>query len=272
VSPGFFGALRIPILQGRAFDARDRAESPRVAVVSRSFARRYFSDGRSIGRRIAVAGFGQGWATVVGVSGDIRHEGLSTDPAPTVFLLHAQKPGYITTLVARTVGDPGASASTLRRAIQEVDRTQAVSAVKTMEQYVDDAVARPRLYAVLVASFAIMAVTLALLGVYGLLAFVAARRTHEVGIRMALGAGRDAVLRLVLRHAVLPVSVGLVMGLAAAVGLRGLVSTLLFGVGPGDPLTYAAAAVLLLGAATVAAVIPAYRASRLDPITALRCE
>ena len=134
VSPRFFDAMRIPILQGRAFDRRDRADSPRVVVVNRSFARRYFPGRQATGRRVLVAGPNQAWAEIIGVSDDIRHNGLTAQPAPTVFLLHAQAPGYITNLIVRTAGDPSVAAPAIERAIHDVDRTQAVSAVKTMEQ------------------------------------------------------------------------------------------------------------------------------------------
>jgi predicted permease len=272
VSRGFFAAVGIPIVQGRGFDARDRADGPRVVVVNRAFARRYFPQGRVIGRRVLVAGPNQTWAEVVGVSGDIRHEALTSAPAPTVFLLHAQAPGYITSLVVRTAANPRVEAASIRRAIQEIDPTQAVSAVKTLEQYLDESLARPRLYAALVMSFAFLAVTLAAIGVYGLLAYVVRQRTHEIGIRMALGAARHDIFRLVLRHGMVLVLIGLAAGLVVAAGLRGLLSALLFGVTAGDPLAYGAAAMLLLVAACTAAALPAHRAARVDPVLALRDE
>jgi predicted permease len=272
VSGRFFAALGIPIREGRGFEARDRADSPRVVVVNHAFAGRYFPEGRAIGRRVLVAGPNQAWAEIVGVSGDSHHEGLTSAPAPTVFLLHAQAPGYITSLVVRTAGDPRAEAASIRRAIQEVDPTQAVSAVRTLEQYLDESLARPRLYAALVTSFAFLAVTLAVVGVYGLLAYVVSQRTHEIGIRMALGAARDDIFRVVLRHGVVLVVSGLAIGLIVAAGLRGLVSALLFGVTASDPVAYGSAAVLLLVAACTAAAVPAYRAARVDPIVALRDE
>jgi predicted permease len=264
--------MGIPILQGRGFEARDRPDSPRVIVVNRAFARRHFPEGRPIGRRVVVAGPDQTWAEIVGVAADIHHEGLTSAPAPTVFLLHAQAPGYITSLVVRTAGAPGIDASAIRRAIQEVDPTQAVSGVKSMQRYLEDSLARPRLYAALVTSFAVLAVTLAVIGVYGLLAYVVRQRTHEIGIRMALGAAREHIFRVVLRQGVILVLSGLAIGLVAAVGLRGLVSALLFGVTAGDPAAYGGAAVLLLAAACTAAALPARRAARVDPVVALRDE
>jgi putative ABC transport system permease protein len=272
VSRGYFAAMRIPILAGRVFDRRDRADSSRVIVVNESFARRYFSGDGALGRRIRVHALEEAPSEIIGIVGDIRHNGLTFEPVPTVFQLHAQRPGYITTLVVRTAGDPGAQASVIRRAIQEVDRQQAVSSVRTMEQYVGNALARPRLYAALLTGFAVIAVILAAIGVYGLIAYVVTQRTHEIGIRLALGAGRGRVFLDVFAQGARPVIVGLVGGLAAAVALRGVASTLLFGVTPGDPLTYLLAAAMFSGVACAAVMIPARRASLVEPITALRYE
>jgi hypothetical protein len=161
VSRGYFAAMGIPLVDGRPFDRRDRVATPRVLVVNQSFAKRYFTDGRVLGRRLLVQASNQALAAVIGVVGDVRHGGLTSEPAPTVFLLHAQTPGYITNLVVRTNGDPIAQATPIRRAIHEVDPTQAVSGVGTIEQDVAKVLARPRLHAVLVTSFAMIAVMLA---------------------------------------------------------------------------------------------------------------
>jgi putative ABC transport system permease protein len=272
VSRGYFAAMGIPVLDGRPFDRRDRATAPRVLVVNKSFASRHFPDGRALGRRILVQASNQALAEIIGVVGDVRHNGLTSDPAPTVFLLHAQTPGYITNLVVRTSGDPIADAAAIRRAIHEVDPTQAVSGVGTIEQDVARALARPRLQAVLVACFAAIAVVLAAVGVYGLIAYVVTQRTHEIGIRLALGAtGRKVFLELFGQGARL-VLAGLIVGVTAAVGLRGVASAFVFGVTPADPLTYVIAALMFSVVALAAIAIPARRASRVDPIGALRCE
>ncbi len=270
ISRGYFDAMGIPVLDGRPFDRRDRVSSPRVLVVNHSFARRYFPDGRVLGRRILVQGSNQALAEIVGIVGDVRHNGLTSEPAPTVFLLHAQTPGYIMTLVVRTTGDAGAQVAGIRRAIQEVDPTQAVSAARTMDQYIGDALARPRMYAALVASFAVIAVMLAAIGVYGLIAYVVAQRTREIGIRLALGAARGNVFRDVFGQGARLVLAGLVIGIVAAVGLRGVVAAFLFGVTPGDPVSYAMAAAAFATVALTAVAFPARRASRVEPISALR--
>jgi len=270
ISRGYFDAMRIPLVEGRPFDRRDRAGNPRVVVVNQSFARRYFPDGRALGRRILVIGSNQALAEIVGVVGDVRHNGLTSDPAPNVFLLHAQTPGYITTLVVRTTEDAGARAAAIRRAVQEVDPAQAVSAARSMTDYVGAALIRPRMYAALVGSFAVIAVMLAAIGVYGLLAYVVAQRTHEIGIRLALGAARERIFRDLFGQGARLVLAGLAAGLVAAFALRGVVSAFLFGVTAGDPISYVTAAAAFAAVALAAVALPARRASRVEPVSALR--
>jgi predicted permease len=272
VSRGYFAAMGIPLLDGRVFDGQDRRTSSRVVIVNQTFARRYFPDGRALGRRLLVDWSDQASAEIVGVVGDVRHNGLNSEAAPTVFLLHAQTPGFITNLVVRTTVEPALQAAAVRRAIQEVDPTQGVTIGKTMEQYVGEALARPRLYATLVACFAVIAVTLAVIGLYGLIAYIVTQRTHEIGIRLALGAARSHVFHDLFRQGALLVLIGLGIGVLAAAGLRGVVSTLLFGVAPGDPASYVIAAIGFAAVALVAVALPARRGSRIEPVTALRCE
>jgi hypothetical protein len=159
--------MGIPVLEGRAFDRRDRSGSPRVLIVNEAFARQYAPGGEVIGRRFLVQSRGQELAEVIGVVGNVRHNGLTTDPAPTVFLLHAQTPGYITNLVVRTSGDSLAQAAAIRRVVHEVDPTQAVSGVGTLEHDVSKVLAPSRLRAILVTSVAIIAVAMAAIGLYG---------------------------------------------------------------------------------------------------------
>jgi putative ABC transport system permease protein len=264
--------MGIPVLEGRVFDRGDRLSSPRVLVVNESFAKRYFADGRVLGRRILVQSSNQALAEIVGVVGDVRHNGLTLDPVPTVFLLHAQTPGYITNLVVRTAGDPIAHADAIRRAIHEADPMQAVSAVGTLEQDVARVLARPRLQAHLVTAFSAIAVILALIGVYGIVAYVVTQRTREIGIRLVLGATNRRIFGELLAEGARLVIGGLVAGLAASLLLRQLLSTLVFGVNPADPLTYLLATVGFLAVALAAVVIPARRGSRLQPTSALRLE
>jgi putative ABC transport system permease protein len=272
VSGGYFAAMGIPLLDGRVFDGRDRAGSPRVVVVNRAFASRYFAGAGAVGRRVVVQARDQVEAEIIGVVGDVRHEGLTTEAKPAVFSLHAQVPGYITSLVVRTDGDPFAHAAAIRRAIHEVDPTQAVSGVGSLEQDVDRVLARPRLQAVLVTCFAGIAVLLAVVGIYGLIAYVVSQRTHEIGIRLALGATRANVFAELFGQGARLVGFGLGFGATAAIALRQFVSSFVFGITSGDPLTYAIAAVLFALVALVAVVLPASRAARVEPMLALRGE
>jgi predicted permease len=272
VSRGYFAAMGIPVLQGRPFDRRDTEASPRVLVVNQSFAVRYFTDGRVLGQRILVQSSNQAIAEIVGVVGDVHHNGLTSDPVPTVFLLHAQTPGYITNLVVRTSGEPMGHAAAIRRAIHEADPTQAVSGAGTLDEDVAKVLARPRLQATLVASLAIVAVGLAVIGLYGLLAYVVTHRTQEIGIRLALGATSRRIFSELIREGAWLVGGGLAVGIVAAIILRGVAATLVFGVTPGDPSTYVIAALAFLGVALVGVAIPARRGSRVEPVSALRWE
>ena len=272
VSRGYFAAMDIPLVDGRVFDAHDRLTSPRVLVVNHSFAARYFPKGNALGHRILVQGTNQALAEIVGIVGDIRHNGLTTDPLPTVFLLHAQTPGYITNLVVRTSGELGAQTAAIRRAIHEVDPSEAASRAKTMDELVGDALAKPRLYATLVTSFALVALLLAAIGVYGLVAYVVSQRTHEIGIRLALGATRGRVFGQVFGDSARLVVAGFAIGLAGAVALRDSISGFLFGITSLDPTTYLIAAAVFSGVALVAVTIPARRAALVEPMAALRDE
>ena len=272
VSRGYFAAMDIPVLGGRVFDMQDRMASARVLVVSRSFASRYFPDRRVLGRRILVEASNQALAEIIGVVGDVHHDGLTSDPAPTVYLLHAQAPGYITNLVVRTTANPLAHAAAIIRAIHEVDPAQGVSGVGLIDQDVDRVLARPRLQAGLVASFAVIAVVLAVIGIYGLVAYVISLRTHDIGIRLALGATRERVFLEVFRDGARLVYLGLAAGIVTAIALRTIASRFVFGITTADPVTYLLAALTFFVVAFVAIVIPARRASHVELTTALHGE
>ena len=272
VSRGYFAAMAIPVLQGRPFDRGDRMGSPRVLVVNQAFARRYFPDGRVLGQRILVQASTQALAEIVGVVADVRHARLTSDPAPTVFLLHAQTPGYITNLVVRTSGDGVATAPAIRRAIHEVDRTQGLSGGSSIEEDVAKALARPRLQALVFACFAVIAVVLAAIGVYGLIAYAVSQQTREIGIRLALGATRRKVFLEMLARGARLVAAGLACGVTAAFGLRNVASSFVFGVTTADPSTYLLAALTFSGVALAAVVIPAWRGARVEPMGALRSD
>ena len=243
-----------------------------MVAVNHAFRKRYFPAESPVGRKIIVQWSNQAPAEIIAVVGDVRHNGLTSEPTPTVFLLHSQTPGYITNLVVRTTGDPHAQAAAVRSAIHEVDRTQAVSNVKTMDEYLRGTLARPRLYAVLVTSFATLAVILAAMGIYGLIAYLVAQRTNEIGIRLALGATPGGIFGSIFWQGALLTFIGLVIGIAATLGVREIVSSLLFGVTTGDPVSHLVAITVFATVAVVASSIPALRASRVNPMTALRYE
>lgn len=272
VSRGYFAAMGIPVLEGRAFDRRDRIDSARALIVNEAFARKYFPGGRAIGRRLLVQSSNQALAEVIGVVGNVRHEGPAGAPAPTVFLLHQQTPGYITTLVVRASGDPLSQTAAIRRVVHDVDPTQALSNVGTLDQDVSKALAPSRLRALLVTSVAVIALALAAIGLYGLLAYVVSQRTHEIGIRLALGATPQAVFGAVFSQGGRLVVCGLVLGLGAGLWLRHFVATFVFGITAGDPGTFVAASLVFLAIAIAAVTIPAVRAARVSPMTALRDE
>jgi len=272
VSRGYFAAMGIPVLRGRPFGRQDRLEGPRVALVNESFVRKYSPDEDPIGRVILGDWANPKPTEIVGIVGDIRHNGLTAEPRATVFLAQSQVPGYYTYIVVRTAADPKVMAAAIRHEVRQVDPRQPVADAQPMEQYVSAALARPRLNAVLVGTFASLALLLAAIGLYGLLAYAVSRRTHEIGVRMALGAQPHDVLRSMLGQGTRLVLAGLALGLAFAIALSRLVANLLYGVTTGDVATYGAAVSLLGIVSLIATYIPARRASRVDPMVALRYE
>lgn len=272
VSRGYLAAMGIPVVEGRAFERRDRTGTARVVMVNQAFAQRYFPDGRVLGRRVFVQSSNQELAQVIGVVGNVRHNGPTVDPAPTVYLLHAQTPGYVASLVVRTSGDPSALTSAIRRAVHDVDPTQALSSVGTLDQDVAKVLAPSRLRAVLVATVAVIALALAVIGLYGLLAHIVNQRTHEIGIRLALGASREAIFAALFTQGARLVIGGLVLGISAGIWLRRVVATFVFGITAADPATYAVASAAFLLIALAAIAIPAVRGARVEPTVSLRDE
>src|SRR5262249_24432147 len=272
VSRGYFAALGIPILRGRPFGRQDGMNSPRVALVNESFVRKYSTEEDPIGRVILGDWANPKPTEIVGVVGDIRHNGLTAEPRPTVFLAQAQVPGYYTYLVVRTAADPKAMAGAIRREVRDVGPNQPFANVQMMGQYVAAALARPRFYAALVGTFAALALLLAAIGLYGLMAYTVSRRTHEIGVGIAVGAQRHAVLGAMLLDGARLAAEGLVLCVLCAIALSRFVAKLLYGVTTSDLVTYAGVVALLGSVALAAAYIPARRASRIDPIVALRYE
>jgi putative ABC transport system permease protein len=276
-SPGYFGALGIPLLRGRDFTPRDDRAEPHVAVVSQSVAHDLWPGQDPIGRRLSAVSRPKAgdWLTVVGVVGDVRQFGPAQPPVRALYRPLAQTgltAGELT-FVARTAVDPTLIAPTiLRRAVSDVERTQAIASLSTMQDLLSESVAESAFQARVLAAFAAMALLLAAVGIYGVVAFSVSERTREIGIRIALGAARGDILRDVLRGALRIAAAGVALGSAGAYAATRTLAGLLFEVKPGDPAVFAAVAALLAAVSVVAALLPARRATRVDPVTALRYE
>ncbi len=282
-TPGYFEAMQIPLVRGRLLSPADDERAPFVAVVDANFAHRFWPHGDAIGQRVAVDAIpgakapAPRWRTIVGVVGHVKHYALDTEGREQIYLPHAQPlfGAFIPrdmTLAVRTSLDPSTVTGAIRSEVAALDRELPLYKIATMDQLVSNSVAQPRLNLVLLAAFAGLALALAAVGVYGVMAWAVTQRTQEFGIRMALGALPRDVLTQVLREGGRLAGLGLALGLIAALGLTRLMSSLLFGVRPGDPLTLGIAAAVLILVALAACYIPARRATRVDPMVALRYE
>ena len=266
-SPNYFRALGVPLKSGRYFDEHDAAGAAEVVVINETMARRFWPDEEPLGKRLRIGE--NPWRTVVG---DVKNDELSAETKPEMFYPLAQSPLPFMTLVVRSDADPAALVAAVRGAVREVDKEQPVYDVKTMEQRVAESVSSRRLTALLVGLFAVLAVTLAAIGIYGVISYSVTQRTHEIGVRVALGARGVDVLRLVVGHGMRLVLVGVGLGLAGAFALTRLVSSFFFGVSAADPAVYAGVSLLLLAVALLACLVPARRAAKTDPMVALRYE
>lgn len=277
VSPEYFQTLGIPVLRGRGFDRGDREGAPPVAVLSEGAATLLWPDEDALGRtlelgtRLGVAEHRAG-GEVVGIVRDVRHDGPHRPAPPQVYVAHAQFPVDFLSLAVRTGGEPAALAGPIRRLVRGVDPDLALSEARTMEQWLGESLARSRFFALLLGLFAVIALLLAAVGIYGLVAYGVRRRTRELGVRMALGAASADVLRLVVRQAAAVAGAGVALGLVGAFLLTRTLRGLLFQLSPTDPATLATVTVVLIGVAMAAAWIPARRATRVDPLLALRQE
>jgi predicted permease len=275
VSPRYFAALGIP-LQGRGFTDGDVAGAPGVAIVSEALARRVWPDGNVLGQRISIETNPKpaDWLTIVGIAGDIRQGGLTQPVAPVLYQPYRQvaRAGFLRhmTFIVRTDADPRELAPMMRGALRAVDPDQAPQRLATMDSVLAQTIAEPRFQTQLVGAFATLALLLAAIGVYGVLAASVAERHREIGIRMALGADHASVVRMVLRRSLLLTGSGILLGLCAAAALTKVLAGLLVGVTPTDPGAFIAATVIVVAAALVAALIPARKASQVDPLVALR--
>ena len=273
VTPDYFQAMGIPMLDGRSFTKQDRADTPVVVVVNEALARRFFPDGQALGKRIGLEEGGKlKWAEIVGVVGNIRHRRLDAEIKPELYESYQQFPQNFMSVVVRTAVEPTSLIAAIRGEVQQLDKEQPVFEMKTMEQRLAETLAQGRFVMSLLTIFAALALTLAVIGIYGVMACFVGQRRKEIGIRFALGAQKGDVLKWVIAQGMSLAAIGVAIGLVAAFGLTRIIATLLFGVGPTDPLTFALVSILLGGVALLACSFPALRASRVDPIVTLKAE
>jgi len=274
ITPGFLETMRIPLLRGRDISPADTATAPQVLLIGETTARRMWPGEDPISKHVKLGGVDSPWWTVVGVTGDVHHVGLDAGPDMQVYIPHQQWPfpDGLMVFVIRAASTPVAISSAAQRAIHSLDATQPISRVMPLESYVGLSVQGRRFALILIGAFATIALTLSMVGIYGVTAYSVAQRTREIGIRIALGAPRGELLGLLLRQGMLLVVCGVVAGVIASVALTRFLGTLLFDVQPTDRLTFASVVLLLVVVSAVACFLPARRAMRVDPMIALRHE
>ena len=271
VSPDYFRALEIPLIKGRFFTDADNADAPLVIIVNQVFAKKFWPKGDALGKRIVMGGMSDNpkWITIVGIVGDIRHFGLDVDPKPEMYVPFGQESYFTTVYVVRSNQDPRSVLPAIRRELQAIDTAVPLANVRTFENVIADSVAPRRLSVVLLGVFAGVAVLLASVGIYGVMSFLVVQQRQEIGVRMALGAQRSDVLKLILGRSLMLVSIGSVIGLIVALMSAHMLRTLLYSVSAFDMPTFALVTILLGAVALLASYLPAMRATRADPIIAL---
>ncbi len=273
-TPGYFELVHIPLVAGRLLDATDGPDAPKVALISQRMAERWWKNESPLGKRIRLGGADSKtpWLTIVGVVGDIMHNPYDREPRRTIYVPFPQAPQLWMDIGVRTAGDPLALAPAVSAAIRSVDREQPITDLRTMERSIHNRSIGLNYMAVLMGVFGLLALCLSAIGVYGVMAYMVSEQTHEIGIRMALGAERQSVLAMIFRRGMLTIGAGLVVGLPLAFGLARLLASLIYGVTANDVATFVAIPLALIIAATVAIYVPARRATKIDPIIALRYE
>jgi putative ABC transport system permease protein len=270
VSPDYFRAMEMPIIHGRSFTQLDNEKSPLVVIISETMARRYWPNEDPLGQKI-----GRGpdrWREIVGIVKDVKHFGLDANTPPTMYFPMQQVPARAMNLVVRTSGDPLSLAPALRTQVWTGDRNLAIAGLGTMSDLVSSSISQQRFILLMLGCFAAVALILAAIGIYGVMSYAVSQRTHEIGIRMALGARMTDVLKLVFRNGIALTSIGVAIGITLAFALTRLMSSFLFGVTPTDAMTFAIVSAGLVVVALAACYIPARRATKVDPLVALRCE
>jgi putative ABC transport system permease protein len=274
---GYFRTMGIPIIKGRDFDDRDKHGSTPVIIVSETFARQFFPNEDAIGKRVkpgisSIEGEEETMREIIGVVGDIRNRGLDSESRPAYYVPETQIPFSQMVAVVKTTVEPHSLVPAVTKEVNAMDPDVPLFAVKTMDEYLSASVARPRFNSTLLAIFAAVALVLTVVGLYGVMSYSVAQRTNEIGIRLALGAQTRDVMMMIVKQGSKLILIGLAIGLVAAYALTRFLASLLFGVTAKDPLTFAAVALVLALVALLACYLPAWRATKVDPMEALRCE
>jgi putative ABC transport system permease protein len=264
--------MEIPLLKGRIFDERDTAESEQVVMINETFARRFWPDEDPLGKRISFSGLEGPWHTIIGVVGDTRHLGLEAEAGLEMYLSYSQSPIHYMALVARSNQDPATIASSIKNEVLGLDSDLPVYAIRPMEELISRSLAPRRFQMILLGSFAALALILAAVGIYGVMSYSVTQRTHEIGIRMALGATSRDVVKLIVGHGMALTLIGVAAGLVAARLLTRLIETLLYEVSYSDTTIFIGVSILLAAVASAACAVPARRATKVDPMIALRYE
>jgi putative ABC transport system permease protein len=274
VSPDYFRALEIPLIKGRFFTDADKTDAPPVIIVNQAFAKKFWPKQDAVGKRIVMGGVSEhpNWITIVGVVGDVRHFGLDIDPKPEMYVPFAQDPYFTTIYVVRSNQDPRSLLPGIRREIQAIDSAVPLANIREFKDVIADSVAPRRLSVVLLEVFAVVAVLLASVGIYGVMSFLVVQRTQEIGVRMALGAQRSDVLKLILGRSLKLISAGATIGLVVALMSTSMLQALLYNVSAFDTPTFVLVTILLAAVALAASYLPALRATKADPMAALHAE
>jgi putative ABC transport system permease protein len=272
VTPNYFKAMGIPLLRGRLFTEQDNKTARPVAIINETMATQYFPDEDPIGKAIHVTQGPEKFREIVGIVGDVKQYGLARPSPLQTYEPYPQMPFSGVTLVVRSEGNAATLSGAIRSEVQAIDKEQPVSRIRTLDQILSGSVQQQRFLMLLLGVFAAVAMILAAVGLYGVMNYAVTQRTHEIGIRMALGAGAASVLRLIVGHGMMLALIGVAIGLAGAFAVTRLMATMLFSISTTDPLTFAGISVLLTGVALVACLAPARRAIKVDPMQALRHE